>query len=165
MAIDFLMTLLSQGGYLALFIASFISASSVLIPIFPLGSPFPVIVAVGLGLNPFLVGLIGGIGSALGELIGYLVGMGSSATIEKFERKTPKFLKKLERFYSHVGFWTILVFSFIPFPFDIIGVLSGASKYNIRKFLLAVVIGRVIRSMLIAYGIIYVIPFVLNLSL
>ena len=164
MVLALLLAALNKGSYLAVFIVSFISTSSIIIPIVPFGSPFTIITAVSLGLNPFLVAIMGGTGSALGELFGYLVGMGGSAAIEKFEKKTPKFLKKLERFYSNIGFWTILVFSFVPFPFDIIGVLSGASKYDMKKFLIAVTIGRIIRSMLIAYGIIYAIPFVLSLS-
>ncbi len=164
MVLDILLAALAKGSYLAVFIVSFISTSSIIIPIVPFGSSFTIITAVGLGLNPFLVAITGGIGSAIGELFGYLVGIGGSAAIEKFEKKVPRFLKKLERFYSNVGFWTILVFSFLPFPFDIIGVLSGASKYNMKKFLVAVTIGRIIRSLLIAYGIIYAVPFVLSLS-
>lgn len=163
MILDTVLSLLYQGSYFAVFIASFISSSSILIPIVPFPSYVPVIIGVGLGLNPFLIGILGGIGSALGEAVGYLVGMGGSATIEKFEKKTPRFIKKFERFYSNIGFWVVLVFAFLPFPFDIIGVLSGASKYDFRKFVLATVIGRVVRSLVLAYGGSLILPFMSNL--
>ena len=162
MVLDILQ-LINQGGYFAIFLASFISSSSIIIPILPFPSTFPVLVGVGIGLNPLMVGLIGSFGSVLGELLSYLVGMGGSATIEKFEKRTPKFLKRFEKFYSKIGFWVILVFAFLPLPFNIVGVLSGASKYNFKRFLLALTIGRVLRSLFIAYGGFFVLPFISDL--
>jgi len=163
MVLENFLGLIEQGKYLAVFIASFVSSSGILIPILPFPSYFPALVGISVGLNPFLSGLIGGAGSILGDLLGYLVGMGGSATIEKFEKKTPKFLKRFEKFYSHIGFWIVLAFAFLPLPFDIIGVLSGASKYNFRRFLLALAIGRVARTLIIAYGGSLALPFISNL--
>ena len=163
MVLEIFLDLIRHGSYFTVFIASFLTSSSVLIPILPFPSYFPVIVGVGAGLNPFVAGSLGGIGSALGDVIGYLVGMGGSATIEKFEKKVPKFIKKFERFYSKIGFLIVLTFAFLPFPFDIVGILSGVSKYNFKRFLLALTIGRVTRTLLIAYGASFAIPFVLNL--
>lgn len=163
MVLETFLDLIYQGSYFAIFITSFVSSSAVLIPVLPVPGYLPVLVGVGLGLNPMIVGLLGATGSILGDLIGYLVGMGGSATIEKFESKTPRFLKKFERFYSHVGFWAVLAFAFLPLPFDLIGILSGASKYNFKRFLLALTVGRVTRTLLIAYGGVYAIPAILNL--
>lgn len=163
MVLESFLNLIDQGSYFAIFIASFVSSSSILVPILPFPSYLPVLVGVGVGLNPLLVGLLGGVGSVLGELIGYFAGLGGSAAIEKFEKKTPKFLKRFERFYSNIGFWVVLIFAFLPFPFDVIGVLSGATKYDFRRFLLALAIGRLTRTLLIAYGVFIAIPFVSNL--
>ena len=115
MVLETFLNLINEGSYLAVFITSFVSSSSILIPILPFPGYFPVLVGVGIGLNPLIAGLLGGIGSVLGDLLGYLVGMGGSATIEKFEKKAPKFLKRFERFYSHIGFWVVLAFAFLPF--------------------------------------------------
>ncbi len=163
MVLESFLSLIEQGSYFAVFLASFISSSSVLIPLVPIPSYVSVLVGVGIGMNPLIVGLLGGAGSVLGDLIGYLVGMGGSATIEKFESRTPKFLKRFEKFYSHIGFWVVLTFAFLPLPFDVIGILSGASKYNFRRFLLALTVGRIARTLVFAYGGYYVIPFALNL--
>ncbi len=152
MVLDVFLGLVSQGNYLGLFIVSFISSSSILIPILPVPSYLPVIVAITIGMNPLLVWIIAGMGSALGDTIGYLVGMGSSATIEKFEKRTPRFLKRFERFYSNIGFWAVLLFAFLPLPFDIVGILSGASKYDFKRFLLALLIGRIGRTVIITYS-------------
>lgn len=163
MVLETFLNFIDQGSYIAIFLTSFITSSGILIPILPFPSYFPTLVGVGIGLDPLLAALFGGIGSVLGDLLGYLVGMGGSATIEKFEKKAPKFLKRFERFYSHIGFWVVLAFAFLPLPFDIIGVLSGVSKYNFKRFLLALTIGRVARTLLIAYGGLYAMPFVSNL--
>lgn len=163
MVLETFLNLVYQGSYFGIFIVSFIGSSSVLVPFLPFPSYLPILVGVGIGLNPLLVGMLASAGSILGDLIGYLVGMGGSATIEKFEKKTPRFIKKFEKFYSNVGFWAVLLFAFLPLPFDIIGILSGASKYNFRRFLLALTIGRITRTLLIVYGASYAIPFALNL--
>lgn len=163
MVLENFLSFIEQGSYLAVFIVSFISSSTIIIPVLPFPSYFPVLLGVGIGLNPILVGLLGGIGSALGELLGYLAGFGGSAAIEKFEKRTPKFLKKFERFYSNIGFWIILIFAFLPFPFDIIGILSGASKYDLKRFLSALLIGRIARSLGIAYAGFITIPLIANL--
>ena len=163
MVLETFVNLIDQGSYFAIFITSFISSSGVLFPTFPIPSYIPLLLGVGAGLHPLPVGLLGGAGSVLGDIIGYLVGMGGSATIEKFEKKTPRFLKRFERFYSNIGFWVVLTFALLPLPFDIVGVLSGASKYNFKRFLLALTIGRFVRTLLVAYGGFYAIPFFLDL--
>lgn len=163
MVLEIFTNLIVQGGYLAVFISSFFASSTVLIPLLPVPSYAPVLIGVGIGLNPFLTALLGGIGSSLGELIGYFAGMGGSAAIEKFEKKIPKFLKWIEQFYKHIGFWVVMIFAFIPFPFDIIGILSGVSKYDLRKFMLALLIGRLVRSLIIAYTGYWTVPFLINL--
>ncbi len=166
MVLETFLNLIYQGSYLsylAVFLSTFFTSATIIVPIVPLPSYVPILIGVGSGLNPFLVGLLGGIGSSVGELLGYLAGLGGSSVIEKFEKRTPRFIKKFERFYSNIGFWVIAIFALVPFPFDIIGVLSGASKYDFRKFLLALLMGRLARSLLIAYGVSFAIPAILNL--
>lgn len=163
MVLQTFLDLIYQGSYLAVFLASFVTSSTVLIPIIPIPPYAPILVGVGIGLNPLIVGLLSGLGSSIGELIGYFAGFGGSAAIEKFERRVPKFLKRFEKFYSRIGFWVVLIFAFLPSPFDVIGILSGASKYDVRKFLLALLIGRITRSLLLAYAGYLIVPLVSNL--
>jgi membrane protein DedA with SNARE-associated domain len=50
--------------------------------------------------------------------------------------------------------------AFIPFPFDVIGISAGIGNYDIKKFFVATLIGRVLRCMLIAYAGYKLIPFI-----
>ena len=163
MVFESFLTFVQHGGYLEIFVASFILNATVLIPIIPLPSYLPIIVGVGIGLNPLLTGLIAGVGGSLAKLIPYFAGFGGSAAIEKFEHRTPRFLKILERFYSNIGFLTIMIWSFLPLPSDIICVLSGAAEYDVKKFFTAFLIGRTARSIIIAYIGTFLIEFGQNL--
>ena len=162
MVFEVLLSLIQQGSYLAIFLLSFLINVTVLVPVIPIPSWTPVIIGVSIGLNPLLVGLVGGFGSALGDIIGYFVGFGGTAAIEKFEKHVPKFFKRFEKFYSNIGFSVVLLGAFLPLPFDIIGVLSGASKYDIKKFVIALMIGRIARTLIIAYTGLYILNFLSN---
>ena len=155
MTLETYLNLITHGNviisYIAIFLASFVASSTFLVPIIPIPTYVPILFGIAKGLNPLAVGLAAGMGSALGDVIGYFIGLGSSTAIEKIRHRTPKFLKRFEKFYSRIGFWTVLIFSFVPFPFDIIGAASGASKYDFKKYLLALSIGRITRSLLLAY--------------
>lgn len=144
---------LSKYGYLGLFIINFISSATVFLP-------FPGTASVFLGgaiWNPYLVGLISGIGASIGELFGYFVGYGGRGLTSQFERN--QWFTKVEEYFHKTGFMTTLVFSLLPLPiFDFIGVLAGALNYPIWKFTLATLIGRIIRNVFIAWSGAKIIP-------
>jgi membrane protein DedA with SNARE-associated domain len=108
-------------------------------------------VIAGLGLNPFIVGISAGLGSAIGELTGYFLGAGGRHIVEK-KWKRSKRAKWLEKKFNEYGFLTILVAALLPFPFDIIGILSGMSNYNLKKFFIATFIGKSLKTLFIAYS-------------
>lgn len=156
--------LILQFSYLAVFIVSIISTSTIFVP-------FPIYViiffAAGLGLHPFMVGVFAGLGSAIGEMFGYLIGIGGryvaeeKVVLEKTKKKrTSKFVRKFEKLFKSYGFWVIMITSFLPFPFDFIGILSGASKYDIKKFYIGVSVGKIAKCLLIAYAGYLTIPYV-----
>jgi membrane protein YqaA with SNARE-associated domain len=156
--------LIIQFSYLAIFFVGMVSTSTILIP-FPI---FAVIFfAAGLGLNPLAVGIFSGLGMATGELTGYLVGIGSRSVIEKKKKVIPKIVKFFTDLFQkkyeikinkrnisiEYAFWVLLFTSAIPFPFfDIIGIVSGVSNYDIKKFYVAVAIGKIIKCLIIAYS-------------
>ena len=61
---------LSQLGYFGVFIASFAGSASVVLPTPSLANDL----ACGWLRNPFIVGIVGGIGMTLGEITGYAMG-------------------------------------------------------------------------------------------
>jgi membrane protein YqaA with SNARE-associated domain len=152
--------LIIEFSYLGIFIISVISSSTIFLP-------FPIYVVIffapGIGLNPLLVGLVAGIGSAVGELTGYFIGLGGEKAIEHKEKKQPKLVKFFENLFKKYGFPVIVITAFIPFPFDIIGILSGLAEYDIKKFFIAVAIGKILKTTLIAYAGFIGLPYILHL--
>jgi membrane-associated protein len=154
MVLGLLYWLVSTFSYLGLFLVGFIATSTILFP-FPID--LSIFFTPALGLHPFLVSLAVGIGAALGELTGYYLGVGGGTIkIVKRSRLTKFFIK----FFEKAGFLTILVTAFIPFPFDIIGILAGISRYDVRKFLLATAIGKIFKALLVAYAGYFILPYV-----
>lgn len=149
--------LIINFSYLAVFGLSIIGTSTIFIP-------FPIYViiffAAGLGLNPLIVGVVAGLGSATGELTGYLIGIGGRHVIEEKKEKTPKMVRFFTKLFKRFGFLVIAVTSFLPFPFDFIGILSGVSNYDIKKFYIAVTLGKIAKCVLIAYAGYISVPFI-----
>jgi len=136
--------LLKSFGYFGIFLVSLISASTIFLPL-PL---YLIIVAASaIGMNPFLVALSSAIGMAVGELTSYFIGLGGNKLLEKRHKKG---MKNFERFFKKYGFVAIVITAFIPFPFDIVGISAGLGRYEIKKFLLAVFVGRFFKAILLA---------------
>lgn len=152
--------LIIDFSYLAIFGISAVGTSTLFIP-FPIDTVI-VFAASGLGLSPSLVGIAAGLGATTGELTGYFVGAGSRLVIEEKKAKKRiigRFVSFITNLFKKYGSWVIPIAAFVPFPFDIVGILSGMSKYDIKKFFIAAAIGKIARSILIAYAGYIVIPF------
>ncbi len=146
--------LINNFGYLGIFLVGFLGTVSVVLPT----PAFVIIFFAAAKFDPLLVGIIAGFGAALGELVGYLVGMGS--------RKITKIKKTFDvwekRFRKYGGFAIIILFAATPLPDDVTGILCGAMKYDIKKFFLANLIGKIILHLFIAYAGYYSVNWVLN---
>lgn len=153
-------SLIVQFSYIGIFFISVISTSTLFVP-FPAYTI--IFFATGLGLDPLFTGLVSGIGSAVGELTGYLVGASGRYVIEK--KKIDSVVGKTVAFFTKAfgrcGFWVILLVAFLPLPFDIIGTLAGVGKYDIKKFYVATMIGKIGKCMFIAYAGHFILPSIL----
>jgi membrane protein YqaA with SNARE-associated domain len=131
-------------GYAGVFLISLISSATIFVPVPGFVAPF----FAGAMLNPFLVGVVAGVGSAIGELTGYSAGFGSRIVIED---KKVKNYGKIKKWMRINGFMTILILSFLPNPFfDIAGVIAGASEYPAWKFFISCCIGKSLRFIILA---------------
>ncbi len=142
---------LSGLGYVGIFIINLIGASTIIFPM-PAAA---FVLASGAFLNPVLLGLSAGLGAALGELVGYGLGLGSRKIGEK---KFDKELLKAEKmFEKYGGFVTLMVFAATPLPDDVVGVVAGILNYKVKKFFIAVLIGKIVLNITLAaagfYGI------------
>jgi len=145
--IDFLL-LIKNFSYLGIFLASLISTSTIFLP-----APIYLIIfaSPSFGLNPIAVSIVSGLGAALGELSGYFIGLGGREIIQE-KRKKSRIVRKFTKYFGKFGFLVIVITAAIPFPFDVIGILAGVSRYDVKKFLIATFIGKTIKSLLIVYA-------------
>lgn len=133
-----------QYGYPGLFLVSLLSSATVLVPV----PGVLVTSAFGAIFNPILVALVSGVGAGLGELSGYLAGFSGRAVVEKVEKH-----QRLERWMAKYGDITIMVLAIIPNPaFDMAGMTAGALKLPIWRFLIWVILGKILKMLAFAYG-------------
>jgi len=140
---------LAGYGYAAVFLVGLVSNATLIFPIPGLA----VSSLLGGLFNPWLVGLLGGVGQALGELSGYMVGYSGQTLVDRTAT------------YERVGHWmnrhgmlTIFVMAILPNPlFDVGGMVAGAIRFPVGKFLLSCAVGKVIKNIAFAlagsYGI------------
>ncbi|MFH0890227.1 MAG: VTT domain-containing protein [Candidatus Aenigmatarchaeota archaeon] len=149
--------LASQWGYVGIFLVELLSYSTVLLPVPGLAIAF----LYGSILNPMLVGLIGGLGAAIGELTGYFVGYAGHKMIIKKNRKITKDVQNLLKRYN--PFFVIIFLGALPFPFDVMGVLCGLSKYDLKKYFVATYIGHTIKLVVLALAGFYGVHWILRI--
>lgn len=137
---------LKDFGYFGIFLISLIGSSTI---VFPLPSAAFVLLATP-ALNPLILGITAGIGAAFGELVGYIFGWaGRKISKEKFEKELEKARKMFEKYG---GFLTLIIFAATPLPDDIAGIIAGLLKYDVKRFFIAVSIGKIIFHLVLVYG-------------
>ena len=135
-------------GYTSIWFIAFIGAALVFAPVGALGA---VCVTVAVDLNPFMVALVAASAEAVGELTGYLAGMGGKAI---FDRN--KFYLRFKNLFSRYASLTLLFGSAVPNPlFDVMGVAAGSILYPVKRFLLLVFIGKVVKFTWVGLGCYY----------
>ena len=138
------MEALGNWGYLGAFFISMLGSATILIPV----PGWAVVLGLSKSLNPVLLGIVAGIGSAIGELTAYLFGHGMGRLIEK-----KKEFAKQKNWMQKNDFAAIFVLSFIPNPlFDMAGLAAGAAKVPWFRFLLFCALGRVLRFILFGFA-------------
>jgi membrane protein YqaA with SNARE-associated domain len=124
-------------GYLGVFIASLVSSLTVILPVPGVLVVFPLVT----NLNPFLVALAGSTGGIIGEITGYMAGYSGQGMANK-----GKMYERVELWMKRWGMWTVFAFAFAPFlPFDVAGIVAGAMRYPLWKFLIVGWIGKTLK--------------------
>tara|TARA_B100000686_G_scaffold339337_1_gene413239 strand:+ start:1803 stop:2369 length:567 start_codon:yes stop_codon:yes gene_type:complete len=135
-------------GYASIWLLSFIAAALIFLPVSALAA---VCVAVAVDLNPFMVAVVAASAESIGELTGYLAGMGGKAI---FDRN--RFYLRFKNLFSRYAAFTLLFGSAIPNPlFDVMGVAAGSILYPVKRFLLLVFIGKVVKFTWVGLGCYY----------
>ncbi len=148
---------LAYLAYAIVFATTLISNLTIIAPV-----PFAVaiMIAVARVWNPVLIALAASIGGTIGELSGYYAGyLGRKIAISDKVIGS----SRVERWIQQYGVWAITFLAFQPFiPFDIGGIVAGAARMPLHKFLLALWLGKFPKYVILTYaglGFIHFIPF------
>lgn len=133
-----------QGyGFVGLFLFNILGSATIFLPT-PL---FLTAFAAGAIYNPFLVAVIASAGSAIGELTGYAAGYGAEELLEKDLK-----VQRVKKWMDKYGLWALFFLAAIPNPlFDAAGIIAGATKISIKKYLIVVWLGKLIKFLVISY--------------
>lgn len=129
-------------GYMGAFLVMALSNATLILP----APGLIFIFALGSSLHPLLVGVFAGMGATLGELTGYIAGYSGVSIAEN-----TAIVARVQMWMERRGLWTIFFLSVIPNPvFDIAGILAGASRIPVWRFMGIAVVGKIIQSSAIA---------------
>ena len=135
---------LGAYGYLGVFLLTLLASATIILPSPALG----VAALAGKTLDPWLVGLVGGVAAGLGEITGYMAGLGGSPLAAR-----SRFYPRVERWVRHWGALTIFILALIPGPvLDLAGIAAGTMRMPFRRFLAACLAGKVLRFIAVAWA-------------
>jgi uncharacterized membrane protein YdjX (TVP38/TMEM64 family) len=130
-------------GYLGIFFISVLGNATIVLPV-------PTFLTAFLGggvYNPLLVGVVSAAGATIGELTGYMAGLGGQAIVEN-RAMYERFSHWMERY----GLFALFVLAAIPNPFfDIAGIIAGMSRIRVTTFLVVTWAGKIVKFVLIAF--------------
>lgn len=132
---------LEKYRYLGAFLISLIGNATVLLP----GIVLPILTALGVdfyrasgGLaGPIMIGIAGGTGAAIGEIMGYMVGYSGRSIVGK-----NRLYERLVGWVRKWGTTAIFIFTLVPLFFDLVGLAAGVLRFPLWKFVLVCWLGR-----------------------
>lgn len=130
----------SRLGYAGLFIATFFSSASILLPL----PGALLVIASSTALNPLLVALVSAVGESLGEMVGYAAGRAGKHLIVEEDRR----YKQVQGLMQRYGVLPVIGFAAIPNPiFDIVGLVAGVLHFRPLTFFLSVLLGKLLKNL------------------
>ena len=131
-------------GYFGVFIFTFLGAATIFLP----SASSLVVIGAGAWLNPFIVGLVAGTASSLGEFTGYAIGYEGGELLERRSR----LFQRAKGWMEKRGSITLFLLSIVPNPaFDAAGLAAGAIKFPLRRFFAIVWVGKTIQAIVGAF--------------
>ncbi len=133
-------------AYLVVFVVTLASNAGIFVPVY---IHISIMIAAAQYWNPVLIALVASVAGTLGEMSGYYAGY-LGKRIAQLEN-IPGYQRLVGWMNKH-GPWGILLISAQPIlPFDVAGLLAGASKMPLWKFLLPCWAGRFPKYLVACY--------------
>jgi len=144
-------------AYLSVFVGVLLCSLTIIVPV-PVGTS--IMIAAATRWNPVMVALAASIGGTLGELSGYYAGyLSKRIAITENVIGYNRVLGWMQRY----GVWAICFLALQPIiPFDIGGLIAGAARMPLWKFLPALWVGKFPKGIMLCYfgiGLIHFLPF------
>jgi membrane protein YqaA with SNARE-associated domain len=137
--------LVTSYGYFGIFIISLIGALSIFFPL-----PYTVVIFTLGGLfDPFLIAIVAGLGSAVGEFSGYLLGYYGRKVISAERRRKMGFMLRV---FDRFGPIAIFIFALTPLPDDLLFIPLGIMHYSLLRAFIPALIGKVSMNFIVAYS-------------
>jgi len=145
---------MQRWGYLGAFIISILGGATIIIPVPMLAVVAALASAMATPWEVALLGFSAAAGEMIGAMIIYYTGHGAGRAItSNSQGRLQRGYEKMLRFIERKGAWALFLVTFIINPFFYPAAFAcGALKFEIKKFLVIVVIGKLIKSMTIVYA-------------
>ena len=130
--------------YFILFLSAFVSATLI-----PFGSEALLIYDIKEGYNIYYLLFFATLGNSLGSLLNYFLGLKGEEFLIKKNLIKEKSILKTKNYFDKYGSICIL-FSWLPLIGDPITFIAGVLKYNLKLFILLVVIAKFLRYLFLA---------------
>ncbi|HOZ80789.1 MAG TPA: VTT domain-containing protein [Candidatus Woesebacteria bacterium] len=114
------------------------------------GPSMAVVPRLALEMNLVLVAIMSALGMAINDSVTWWVG---KVVGDEVIKRTEK-IEKIEKIIKKFGLIAILGWSFIPFPYDLIGLIAGYLEVSFVGFLGVTFLGRLVRFLLIGAGVV-----------
>ena len=112
--------------------------------------PDPLLIAVSIPQPDLAIwlALLVTLSSVAGAMVGHLIGrrFGHPLLYRMFEKEK---VERVERLFKRYGAWAVLIGAFTPAPYKVFAIAAGALDLDRRSFLIASLIGRGARFLLI----------------
>ena len=145
--VDWMRTFAVQYGYFGIFLISMLGAMSIFVPI-----PYTVVIFTLGGLrifDPLWIAVAAGLGAAIGEFSGYVIGFGGRRIISEKQKTKMDFLTKL---FKKFGPIVIFVFALTPLPDDLLFIPLGVMRYSVLRAFIPALLGKFVSNLIIAYS-------------
>lgn len=129
----------------------FFGYMSVACTLVPLPTP-PFVIALGEVFNPSIVALTGAVGNVIAAFVEYHVLLWIFSRTELQQRvETNRIFQRFSHYFHRAAFACLIFTGFTPIPFEPFRFTAILTRYNLRLYLLAVLLGRFPRYYLIAF--------------